>query len=119
MKKTSIVLLAGVLILAFGCMEKGEEVEEVARPVVSEGFVEAEVGVELRYKTIGNGPQAVVIPAAMYLEYEFERLIDEDRTLIFYDMRGRGKSRRAFHFSLTYWKFTGCRRLADERNGFL
>lgn len=92
MKKISIFLLMGVLILAFGCKGKEEKAEEVTKPVVSEGFVTVEEGVELRYKTIGNGPQAVVIPAAMYLEYEFERFIDPDRTLIFYDMRGRGKS---------------------------
>lgn len=93
MKKISILLLAGVLILAPGCKGKKEKrAEEVTKPVVSEGFVTVEEGVELRYKMIGNGPQVVFIPAAMYLEYDFERLIDPDRTLIFYDMRGRGKS---------------------------
>jgi proline iminopeptidase len=92
MKKISILLLTGFLILAIGCKGKEEKVEEETKPVVSEGFVTVEEGVELRYKTIGNGPQAVVIPAAMYLEFELERLIDEGRTLIFYDPRGRGKS---------------------------
>lgn len=92
MKKISILLVAGILILSFGCKGKEEKVGEETMPVVSEGFVTVEEGVELRYKTIGNGPQAVIIPAAMYLEYEFEQLIDEGRTLIFYDMRGRGKS---------------------------
>ncbi len=92
MKRISILFLAGAVVLIFGCKGKEEKVGESAKPVVSEGFVTAEEGVELRYKTIGNGPQAVIIPAAMYLEFEFERLIDESRTLIFYDMRGRGKS---------------------------
>jgi proline iminopeptidase len=92
MKNTIILLLIGVLILAFGCKGKEEKAEEVTKPVVIEGLVTVEEGVDLRYKTIGNGPKAVVIPAAMYLEYEFERFIDPDRTLIFYDMRGRGKS---------------------------
>jgi proline iminopeptidase len=49
-------------------------------------------GVELRYKTIGEGPEAVVVPAAIYMEYEFEKLADPSRTLILYDQRGRGKS---------------------------
>lgn len=91
-KKISILLLMGVLILAFGCKGKEEKTEEVAKPVVSEGFVTVDEGVELRYKTIGNGPETVIIPAAIYLEYEFERLIDENLTLVFYDVRGRGRS---------------------------
>jgi proline iminopeptidase len=92
MRKISISLLAGALILTIGCKKEEEGVDKVKKPVVSEGFVTIEEGVELRFKTIGNGPQGVVIPAAMYLEYEFEQLIDEGRTLIFYDPRGRGKS---------------------------
>jgi proline iminopeptidase len=82
----------GLLFIAVGCMERREEREEPARPFVSEGFVMVEEGVELRYKTIGQGPQIVIIPLAIYLEYEFERLIDESRTLVFYDPRGRGRS---------------------------
>lgn len=92
MKKISMVLLVGILILAFDCKGKGEKVEEKRKPFVSEGFITVEEGVELRYKTIGNGPQVVVVPLAIYLEYEFERLIDESRTLVFYDQRGRGRS---------------------------
>jgi proline-specific peptidase len=92
MKKISILLLMGFLILAIGCKGKEEKVEEETKPVVSEGFVTVEEGVELRYKTIGNGPQVVVVPSAIYFEYEFERLIDVNRTLVFYDQRGRGRS---------------------------
>lgn len=92
MKKNSVVFLSGFLILVFGCKGKGDKVEEETKPFVSEGFVTVEEGVELRYKTIGNGPQIVIIPSAIYLEYEFEQLIDESRTLVFYDQRGRGKS---------------------------
>jgi pimeloyl-ACP methyl ester carboxylesterase len=36
--------------------------------------------------------ETVVITPAIYLEYEFEKLIDESRTLVFYDVRGRGRS---------------------------
>ncbi len=59
---------------------------------MSEGLVTAEEGMELRCKTIGSGPDTIIIPAAIYMEYEFERLASESRTLIFYDMRGRGRS---------------------------
>jgi proline iminopeptidase len=87
-KKFFIFLILGMLILGFGC--KGEKQE--SEVIMTEGFVTVDGGIELRYKTIGNGPETIIIPAAIYMEYEFERLADEGRTLIFYDMRGRGKS---------------------------
>lgn len=93
MKKFCVIFSIGVLMMAFGCKGKEEAAGEAkTEPVVSEGFVTVDEGVELRYKTIGDGPEAVIIPAAVYMEYEFERLADESRTLIFYDPRGRGKS---------------------------
>lgn len=88
MKKFSFLLAAGILILAFGCNGPGDK-DEIP---VSEGFVTVDEDVELRYKTVGDGPEAIVIPAAIYLEYELEKLADKNRTLIFYDPRGRGKS---------------------------
>ncbi len=90
MKKNLIFLLLGGLVLGVGCRSGGKEAEVIMR----EGFVTAEEGVELRYKTIGNGPETIIIPAAIYMEYEFERLADESRTFVFYDMRGRGRSRK-------------------------
>jgi len=94
-KKFISFLLAGALALAFGCTqkEKAMEVEdEKVKLNVNEGYVTVDEGVELRYKTIGDGPEAIVVPAAIYMEYEFEKLADPSRTLIFYDQRGRGKS---------------------------
>ena len=88
MKKICLSLFFAVFIVLFGC--KGKKNDSV--PSISEGYVTVEEGVELRYKTIGDGPDAVLIPAAIYLEYEFEKLADKNRTLIFYDQRGRGKS---------------------------
>ncbi len=92
MKKFFLFILIGAMVLTFSCKEKEEAAEEKTRPVVSEGYVTVDEGVELRYKTIGDGPEAVIIPAAVYMEYEFERLADESRTLILYDQRGRGRS---------------------------
>ena len=57
-----------------------------------EGFIPVAEGVELRYKILGNGPQTVIIPAAIYMEYVFEQLAEPGFTLIFYDPRSRGKS---------------------------
>jgi proline iminopeptidase len=96
MKKLWALLAIGFMVLACGCGGKKEDAktEEAAKSelVKSEGYVTVDEGVELRYKTIGDGPEAVIVPAAIYMEYEFERLADESRTLILYDQRGRGKS---------------------------
>lgn len=90
MKTIVIFLLSGILFVPYGCKE--QQPEETPTPFVSESYVLVDDGVELRVKTVGNGPETVVITPAIYLEYEFERLIDESRTLVFYDVRGRGKS---------------------------
>jgi proline iminopeptidase len=88
LKKWSACLAVVALVMAYGCKRMGTQAEFP----VSEGFVTVEEGVDLRYKTVGDGPETIVIPAAIYLEYELEKLADDNRTLIFYDMRGRGKS---------------------------
>ena len=58
---------------------------------VSEGYVTVEDGLRLYYRTVGNGPETVVIPGALYLASEFEPLA-RGRRLVFYDMRNRGRS---------------------------
>ena len=88
MKKICLFLFIGVLTVLFGCQGTQKDVT----PSVSEGYVTVDEGVDLRYKTVGDGPEAVFIPAAIYLEHEFEKLAGTGRTLIFYDQRGRGKS---------------------------
>jgi len=59
--------------------------------VSSEGFVTTEDGIRLFFRTLGNGPQTVVIPNGMYLLDDFEPLARE-RTLVIYDPRNRGRS---------------------------
>lgn len=93
MKKLWVFILIALLVLAYGCKEQEETpLAEKTEPATSEGYVTVDEGVELRYKTIGDGPETVIVPAAIYMEYEFEKLADKSRTLILYDMRGRGKS---------------------------
>ena len=57
----------------------------------SEGYLTTEDGVRLFYQTSGSGPKAVVIPNGIYLFDDFKRLAN-GRTLIFYDLRNRGRS---------------------------
>ena len=58
---------------------------------VSEGFVAADDGVRLFYRKVGEGPGTVIIPNALYMFNSFKHLA-EDYTVIFYDLRNRGRS---------------------------
>jgi proline iminopeptidase len=87
MKKLSVILLGMTLIWAFGCKE-----EEEPELHVKDGYVTVEDGKKLYYRTVGDGPETIIIPAGFYLEKEFELLANKDRTLIFYDVRSRGRS---------------------------
>lgn len=58
-----------------------------------DAYVTVEDGVRLFVRTIGNGPQAIVIPNGFYLLDDFASLAD-GRTLILYDLRNRGRSDR-------------------------
>jgi len=59
---------------------------------ISEGFITTEDGIRLYYQKIGEGAEIIIIPAGMYLAETFKELVNKDRTLLFYDQRGRGRS---------------------------
>jgi len=61
-----------------------------AQPV-EEGYVSTEDGTRLFYQKVGHGRRTVIIPGALFLFNDLRQLA-EGRTLIFYDMRGRGRS---------------------------
>jgi pimeloyl-ACP methyl ester carboxylesterase len=58
-----------------------------------QGFIEVDDSLRLYYSLAGSGPDTVVVPAAMYLA-DYLSALASGRTLIFYDMRGRGRSSR-------------------------
>ncbi len=58
---------------------------------IEEGYVTTSDNVRLFYRKTGSGRQAVVIPLGFMLFEDFKRLA-EGRTLVFYDMRNRGRS---------------------------
>jgi proline iminopeptidase len=65
---------------------------ESAAPQTSrEGFVTTDDGVQLYYRVVGKGRPIVIVPAGLFLERDLARLA-RGRTLVFYDMRGRGRS---------------------------
>jgi proline iminopeptidase len=61
------------------------------QPNPSEEFVVTPDGVRLYFRKIGTGKQIVLIPGDLFLYPAFAGLSPE-RTLIFYDMRDRGRS---------------------------
>lgn len=85
------VLVTGflALMLCAGCGTRSDRAEK--RPAVRDGFVTADDGVRLYYRVVGDGPRTVLLPGHFLLAPDFERLAS-GRTLIFYDMRNRGRS---------------------------
>jgi len=80
------------LLIALGCGSNATQ--EQSPPAVAEGFVEADDGVQLYYKSVGEGDQVVVIPVGLYLE-DLLAPLAKDRRLVFYDPRNRGRSEAA------------------------
>ena len=57
----------------------------------SDGYITMDDGVRLFFQTVGSGPKTVVILNGFYLFDDFKRLANA-RTLIFCDLRNRGRS---------------------------
>jgi proline iminopeptidase len=60
-------------------------------PRSEQGFVTAEDGTRLYFHRVGSGNPVVIIPGALFMEPAFDTLA-RGRTLVFYDMRNRGRS---------------------------
>lgn len=88
--KTSSPIVYVVCLFALGaCSRVGSE-----NPVSScseEGYIQVDPDVRIFYRKTGNGKQAVVVPLGFWLYEDFKSLAF-NRTMIFYDMRGRGQS---------------------------
>jgi proline iminopeptidase len=81
--------IAFLALALAGCSQ--QVAQTPAPPPIEDGFVAMEDGTRLFYRKVGNGPQAVVLPADLYLHPTFDRLAP-GRTLYYYDMRNRGLS---------------------------
>ena len=58
----------------------------------ADGYVTTDDGPRLWFQTIGSGSQVVVLPNGFHLRDDFRRLASDGRTLVFYDVRNRGRS---------------------------
>ena len=65
---------------------------------VDTGYVTTDDGVRLFYRRIGLGPQIVIVPLGFMLFRDFQ-ILARGRTMIFYDMRDRGKSDEVREFA--------------------
>lgn len=57
-----------------------------------DGYITTADNVRLYFQRLGSGPNALVIPNAIYLCDDFQCLAGDKRTVIFYDLRNRGRS---------------------------
>ncbi len=58
---------------------------------IEEGYVPVDHGIHLFYRKVSDGGDTVVVPLGFYLYDDFKQLA-RNRTVIFYDMRNRGRS---------------------------
>ena len=57
----------------------------------AEGYITTDDGVRLFFQKLGSSPNAVIIPNAVHMFDSFKTLAD-NRTLVFFDLRNRGRS---------------------------
>lgn len=61
-------------------------------PTTGEERLTTPDGVELYVRRMGSGSQVLLVPNAVYLEEDFAPLAGQQRTVVFYDLRNRGRS---------------------------
>ena len=84
MKAVGSILAALLLLAAAPGAAQGD---------VESGYVETAPGVSIFYEKVGSGPELVLVPGRLFMP-EFRALAGPRRTLVQYDMRNRGRSRR-------------------------
>ena len=65
--------------------------EEAPRHDGAEGRIEVAPGIAVRYRVAGSGARVVVVPTAGN-DLDLAALATPDRTVVYYDVRGRGRS---------------------------
>jgi pimeloyl-ACP methyl ester carboxylesterase len=72
-------------------LQSWKEISEEDALSLTEGYLTRTDGIRLFFQKVGTGPDTVIIPNAAYMFDDFNRLADH-RTVIFYDLRNRGRS---------------------------
>src|SRR5687768_3002053 len=102
MKRSSFLLI--VLLILEACTSPNTH-----RLVPEEGFIDVGNGVQLFYQKLGNGKNKIIIPLGSYLYDGLKGLAEGDeRTIVFYDVRNRGRSSHVTDSSLiSIWNDVG------------
>src|SRR6266498_2961607 len=100
-RRAELVMLSATCLSLFACACPAIPRPSNTRPqspgvAPVEGFVTADDGLRLFYRQIGSGAQTVIVPASLFLYRDLSALAS-GRRMIFYDMRGRGRSDRVAH----------------------
>lgn len=82
-------IAAPILFIGLTACEPKTSTGTAAR---SEGYVTADDGVRLYYVSQGQGPETLIAPVGFYLEPYLLDALSEDRRVIMYDPRNRGRS---------------------------
>jgi proline iminopeptidase len=92
MRKLPIAPVAGFIALLGLTLPAAKAQQADAAPAPGrEGFVTTGDGVKLHYHVVGVGRPVVIVPGGLFLERDLTR-VARGRTVVFYDMRGRGRS---------------------------
>src|SRR6266540_1626623 len=97
-RRAELVMLSATCLALFACAGPAIPRPSNTRPqspgvAPVEGFVTADDGLRLFYRQVGSGAQTVIVPASLFLYRDLSALAS-GRRMIFYDMRGRGRSDR-------------------------
>ena len=89
--KTCPLFRRETFLLCSACFLMFLREQQSPPPKVETGYVTSKDGVRLYYAKVGSGSRAVIVPGRLFLFSDF-RPLAKGRTLIFYDMRNRGRS---------------------------
>jgi alpha-beta hydrolase superfamily lysophospholipase len=93
LRDANVTVTTGVAVLALLLatpLAATAQIDSTSPPAAREGRLATDDGARLFYRVVGSG-EPVIVPGGLFLEREFARL-GRGRTVVFYDMRGRGRS---------------------------
>ena len=81
-------IVAVFIVLSFALLSCQKTTE-----ATDEGYIDIGNNLKLYYQKIGNGKQKIIVPLAYWMYPDFRHLAEgADRTMVFYDVRGRFRS---------------------------
>jgi proline iminopeptidase len=91
MRPATLIACLAILPPAASCAS-GAPPDAFVSFATDSGFVSADDGARLFYRTLGSGATDIVVPLGFYLEEALSPLAAPDRRLVFFDPRARGRS---------------------------